>query len=78
MKPYDRPTLWSSELMIVRTYGCPVKIKNLWFDLMVVHVDGCLVDGCLLTQGWGNVHFWIMYQLNRYLCIGYNMPTLGG
>ena len=49
VRPYGRPTLWSSELMIVRTYGCPVKIKNLWFDLMVVHVDGCLVDGCLLT-----------------------------
>ena len=24
-------------------------MRNLWFDLMVVHVDGCLVDGCLLT-----------------------------
>ena len=31
------------------SYGCPMKMKILWFDLMVVHVDGCLVDGCLLT-----------------------------
>ena len=34
---------------MVSSYGCPMKMQNLWFDLMVVHVDGCLVDGCLLT-----------------------------
>ena len=31
------------------SYGCPMKKKILWFDLMVVHVDGCPVDGCPLT-----------------------------
>ena len=59
VQPYGRPTLWSPELIIVRIYGCLVKIKNLWFDLMVVRwhlmvvrVDSCLVDGCLLTGVW--------------------------
>ena len=27
---------------------------------------------------WTFEHFWIMCQLNKYLCIGYNMPNLGG
>ena len=31
------------------SYGCLLKKKILWFDLMVVHVDGCPVDGCPLT-----------------------------
>ena len=71
MKPYDRLTLWSSDLMIVWPYVrltlcsselmiwpyvCPVKLENLWSDLMfvrwnlmIVHVDDRLVDDCLLT-----------------------------
>ena len=68
MKPYGRPALWLSELMVFRTYGCPEKMKNLWFDLMIVRVDDFLVNGCMLTPlkgvsvcpsgtGLGHVHF---------------------
>ena len=32
----------------------------------------------LRAQGWENVPFWNMYQLNIYVGIGYIMPTLGG
>ena len=46
------------------SYGCLLKKKILWFDLMVVHVDGCPVDGCPLTQNRiesqsGNCWFWL-------------------
>ena len=34
------------------SYGCLLKKKILWFDLMVVHVDGCPVDGCPLTNNF--------------------------
>ena len=35
------------------------------------------VSVCPSGTGWGNVHFWNMYQLNIYVGIGYIMPTLG-
>ena len=50
------------------SYGCLLKKKILWFDLMVVHVDGCPVDGCPLTPRGGiepmckNLSFFIILE----------------
>ena len=45
------------------SYGCLLKKKILWFDLMVVHVDGCPVDGCPLTFEFGADISWKNWRL---------------
>ena len=59
VRPYDRPTLWSSDLMIVRTYDCPVKMKNLWSDLMIVRWKCRTYDLTLWSSCWWSSCWWL-------------------
>ena len=63
--PYDRQNLWLSsenEELMIWPYDCPVKMQNLWLDLMIVRVDDRLVDDCLLSEL--TIYIWFSWPVS--------------